>query len=247
MLTGARARAGVRGDSRLMVSARRQFLEAGYYRPLIDSLADVILAETARQADFPVTVLDLGCGEGTVLCGVVHRFKDLLPHRRAVVWAGVDLSKDAIRLAARRCGSEVSFAVANAHHLPVADRSISICLSVFAPVPAAELDRVLRPMGRLIVVRPGQDHLAALQDLVYETVQPHDEEQVRAELPGMREIWSERVRFDLTVKQPFIGQLLAMTPYYWSASPEVQDAVSAMPELKTPVDFLIECFERGDE
>ncbi|MBW6453984.1 MAG: hypothetical protein K0A92_09425, partial [Methyloprofundus sp.] len=50
------------GDSKEMMRARRNFLEAGFYQPLaqaISSIIDQYLADTPK-----LHILDMGCGEG---------------------------------------------------------------------------------------------------------------------------------------------------------------------------------------
>ena len=51
---------GAHGDNREMVASRRRFLELGYYKPLADAVASLVLKYSKRLP----TVLDTGCGEG---------------------------------------------------------------------------------------------------------------------------------------------------------------------------------------
>ena len=85
------------GDDKAMVAARSAFLEKGYYAPLREALCALVLRDTA---DLPApALLDSGCGEGYYTQGV-HRA--LAEAGRAPETAGVDLSKFALRRAARR-------------------------------------------------------------------------------------------------------------------------------------------------
>ena len=61
LLPVERTHGGVPGDNKLMVNARRAFLNKGFYRPLADLTAETVL----RYADKPSVVLDAGCGEGS--------------------------------------------------------------------------------------------------------------------------------------------------------------------------------------
>ena len=47
------------GDDKMMVNARRNFLNKGYYNPLLDILKKQVL-DTASNGD---TIIDCGCGE----------------------------------------------------------------------------------------------------------------------------------------------------------------------------------------
>lgn len=48
--------------------------------------------------------------------------------------------------------------------VPLLDASVALCLSVFAPRPAAELGRVIRPGGTLLVALAGPSHLERLRE-----------------------------------------------------------------------------------
>lgn len=79
---------------------------------------------------------------------------------------GVDLSVPAIDLAARRWSS-VSWWVGNADRLlPFKDGSFDLALSIAGRRPAAELRRVLKKGGHLLVAVPGEDDLIELRETV---------------------------------------------------------------------------------
>ena len=105
------------GDDKAMVAARSAFLDKGYYAPLREALCALALRDTA---DLPApALLDSGCGEGYYTQGL---FQALAQAGRTPELAGVDISKFALRRAARRV-KEGEFAVASVYHLPVADCS----------------------------------------------------------------------------------------------------------------------------
>lgn len=137
------------------MEARRRFLAAGFGEPLLQAL----LAEIdALGLPAGAAVLDVGCGEGTYLGGIAGE--------RAVEAHGTDLSAAAIDLAARRYPG-VTWIVANADRfLPFAPGSFDLVLSIDARLPAAELRRVLKPEGRLLVAVPGPDDLIELRAAV---------------------------------------------------------------------------------
>ncbi|TFD75388.1 methyltransferase domain-containing protein [Cryobacterium fucosi] len=139
------------GDSAAMLDARDEFLAAGWYGPLRDSLAELIVQEN------PATVLDVGCGTGYYLRGVLAR----LPGTRAL---GMDLSPVAV---ARTVAGEdrIDGLVADVWApIPVRDDSVDVILNVFAPRNPAEFHRMLRPGGLLVVVVPQETHLRELRD-----------------------------------------------------------------------------------
>jgi 23S rRNA (guanine745-N1)-methyltransferase len=144
------------GDSPEAVEARRRLLDAGYGQPLLR----VILEEIGRLSlpDGAAAVLDVGCGEGYYL-GSIAREQQIEAH-------GVDLSADAIDLAARRYPG-ATWTVANADRsLPYASGAFSLVLSIDARLNASEMRRVLEPGGRLLVAVPGPDDLVELREAV---------------------------------------------------------------------------------
>jgi 23S rRNA (guanine745-N1)-methyltransferase len=102
-------------------------------------------------------VVDAGTGTGYYLARVL----DGLP---AAVGLGLDVSKPALRRAARS-HPRADAALADLWRpLPLTDGSAALILDVFAPRNGAEFHRVLHPTGALLVVTPAADHLAELID-----------------------------------------------------------------------------------
>jgi 23S rRNA (guanine745-N1)-methyltransferase len=145
------------GDARLgsadtaeMVAAREAFLGAGHFAPL----AEAIGAE-AERAIGDGAVVDVGAGTGWYLAHLLDRFPD-----RAGL--ALDLSKHALRRAARAHPRIGAVACDVWRQLPVRDGVAGLVLSVFAPRNGAEIARVLAPGGALVVVTPTRRHLHEL-------------------------------------------------------------------------------------
>jgi 23S rRNA (guanine745-N1)-methyltransferase len=144
------------GDSAEMIADRERFLAAGHYAFVADALADAAGQIPAAQVA-PGLVVDAGTGTGYYLARVL----DALP---AAVGLGLDVSKPALRRAARS-HPRADAALADLWRpLPLADASAALILDVFAPRNGAEFHRVLHPDGALLVVTPAADHLAELID-----------------------------------------------------------------------------------
>jgi 23S rRNA (guanine745-N1)-methyltransferase len=142
------------GDSAPMVAARADFLAAGHYAGLARDLAAAARAALTGTG-VPGCVLDVGAGPGYYLAAVL----DARPGRAGLA---LDVSKYALRRAAR-AHPRIGAAAADAwRRLPVADGAAAVVLDVFAPRNGAELRRVLHPAGRLLVVTPNPGHLAEL-------------------------------------------------------------------------------------
>lgn len=143
------------GDSADAVDARGRWLARGYVTSLAGLIALVSGVDTLAEG---ATVLDIGCGNGW--------FAVQLTAGRRLDLGGIDLSTRAVRAAARRL-PDAEWIVANADRgLPLADRSVDLVLSIFGRRPAAEMARVLRPGGSVVVVVPAADDLAELREAV---------------------------------------------------------------------------------
>jgi 23S rRNA (guanine745-N1)-methyltransferase len=212
LLPAGRLKSRPAGDSDDMIRARRTVFDAGHYQPIATAVAEMV-GDAER-------VLDAGCGEGQYIAAIGA-------HTRF----GIDVSKPAISLAARRY-RDVSFAVASSFHLPFEDAMFDGVVSVFAPRPFEEFARVLRPGGVTVVASPGPDHLRGLTELVYATPEPHEQ---RPHTDGP----THRVQYDLFLEGPMLVALLQMTPYWWKASVEQQQQASVAPPTTIHIDVVV--------
>ena len=136
------------GDTAEMIADRDAFLAAGHYDFIADALAEVV-------GDRAGLIVDAGTGTGHYLARVL----DAAPRATGL---GLDVSKPALRRAARVHPRAAAVLADLWRPLPIADASAAVILDVFAPRNGAEFRRVLRPDGVLVVVTPAADHLAEL-------------------------------------------------------------------------------------
>lgn len=220
----------VHGDNLLMVQARRDFLEKGYYAPL----RDAVCRQAVKLLPDGGTVLDAGCGEGYYTSAVRATFDEAgIPAEMY----GIDISKTAVEYAAkRRCG--VTFAAASVFHLPVMPDSCDMLITMFAPYAGEEFRRVLRQGGTMIMVIPSEEHLWELKQAVYDT--PYRNEVKGYELEGFDFLGSERVTFTMEIgSQEDIQSLFSMTPYYYRTGKTEQERLAALPSLTVRADFEV--------
>jgi 23S rRNA (guanine745-N1)-methyltransferase len=137
------------GDTTEMVAARERVLAAGHFAFITAGLAE------ATAGNGSGLIVDVGAGTG------VH-LKSLLEDRPDALGLAVDVSKAALRRAARAHPRMGAVRADAWRGLPVADGAASVVLNVFAPRAGREFARVLRPGGRLVVVTPAPDHLREL-------------------------------------------------------------------------------------
>ncbi|MGW6535499.1 putative RNA methyltransferase [Streptomyces sp. NPDC055051] len=201
LLTGIRATSG---DDAAMVQARERFLSTGSYAPIREVGARLAADAVAERA----SVVEVGCGTGYYLAGVLDR----LPGARGL---GLDTSVRALRLAARAHDRAAAVAWDVFRPFPLADGAADVVLDVFAPRNPAEFHRVLSPAGRLIVVRPTARHLAELRGRVpaMVTVDPAKEQRLhRALTPLFEAVVTEQVEYSVTLSRREVLDLVAMTP-----------------------------------
>ncbi|WP_217554689.1 methyltransferase domain-containing protein [Streptomyces sp. GbtcB6] len=201
LLTGTRATSG---DDTAMVQARNRFLSTGTYAPIRKVGARLAIDTAPEQA----TVVDVGCGTGYYLAGVLDR----LPGARGL---GLDTSVRALRSAARAHDRGAAVAWDVFRPFPLADGVADVVLDVFAPRNPAEFYRVLRPTGRLIVVRPTGRHLAELRGRLpaMVTIDPAKEQRLHRALdPFFEAAVTEEVEYSATLSRQDALDLVAMTP-----------------------------------
>lgn len=207
------------GDDKLMVKARKDFLEKGYYAPLRQKLVE-ILGEGN-------TVLDVGCGEGY--------YTSLFAENNTV--CGIDISKDALKYAAKKCKNS-AFAVASIAEIPLSDRSVDAIINIFAPENLKEFSRVLKKGGRFITVQPLENHLFELKEKIYD--EPYKNPPPILEKEGFELISAEKIEYEITIdNNEDILSLFKMTPYYYKTSAADQQKLQNLNVLTTAVEFFV--------
>ena len=231
------------GDDKAMVDARRRFLAAGHYSPIVEAVSARI-RERALAAGSAMRVLDAGCGEGDCLMRIAAGASaDAADASLAL--AGIDISKWAVRAAARRSPG-IAWAVASNRALPFAANSFDMVLSLFGFPVWGEFARVLADGGEVIVVDPAPDHLRELRGLIYSEVssRPATEHPGAAEA-GLACVAEQALRFTTVVEgDGMVAALLRMTPHAHRTSPERRAMVDALPRLEVTVDVLLRRYAR---
>jgi 23S rRNA (guanine745-N1)-methyltransferase len=222
LLTGTRATSG---DDASMVQARDRFLATGRYAPIRQAVAHLATGSAPDRG----TVVDVGCGTGYYLAGVLDR----LPDARGL---GLDTSVRALRSAARAHERAAAATWDVFRPFPLADDVADVVLDVFAPRNPAEFYRVLRPAGRLIVVRPTARHLAELHGRVpaMVTIDPAKEQRLHRRLnPYFEAVVTERVEYSMAPMGPEALDLVGMTPSARHVSPTALDDGGLLPNRLT--------------
>ncbi|MEH8021248.1 23S rRNA (guanine(745)-N(1))-methyltransferase [Rheinheimera metallidurans] len=216
------------GDNKDMMQARRTFLQAGWYAPLAQAVAQ-LLAKLA-----PSNLLDLGCGEGYYTGQLQHALAYTAIY-------GIDISKNAVKYASKAY-SAINFSVASAYQLPFAANSFAAVVRIYAPSKAEELARVIKTEGHLLTVVPGPRHLIEMKQAIYTNVQLHSD--AIAPITGFTHLKRERLQFQLQFKHADdVLALIQMVPLAWKFTAEQkQQFADTVPLIS--VDFLIDLYQK---
>lgn len=212
------------GDDRLMVKARTDFLEKGYYAPLREKLKALIGNGNI--------CLDSGCGEGYYTSAIAENNRVF----------GIDISKDALKQAAK-CVPNGTFAVASIADIPLPNCFADVILNVFAPDGGDEFKRILKSGGRLITVEPTERHLFELKEAVYDS--PYLNPTPKCTRDGYSTLSTETLEYEAELESnQDIVSLFKMTPYYYKTGQADQEKLAAVDKLKVTVGFAITQYEK---
>lgn len=219
------------GDTAQMVAARANFLAAGHYHFIAAGIRDAALASWKKRVGNggASLIADAGAGTGYYLSVVLDSFPDFQG-------LALDVSKPAVRRAARSHSRAAAVLCDTWRQLPLADHAVKLLLNVFAPRNAAEFARVLAPDGALIVVTPGAGHLAELVGaLKLLSVPPEKEQAVTQAFDSRFEQMASR-----TLEQPLrlthaeTAAVVAMGPSAWHVdAAELAQRIDTLPDSVT--------------
>ncbi len=217
------------GDDDKMIQARRRFFDSGAFA----RLTSLILHSSFITNRSSLSLLDCGCGEG--------HFLGVLSESRNGQFFGVDVSKEAVRCAARRY-KKAKWIVANGmRKLPFAGYSLDVILSVLAPRNPEEFARILKPDGALILGVPGPNHLIELRSRLAANAGDFEEKADEASAkcaPYFAEATRELLSYQQTLNAAQLADLIQMTPIFWCSSPEAKAEIQQLSELTVTISFV---------
>jgi 23S rRNA (guanine745-N1)-methyltransferase len=230
------------GDSKEMMEGRRNFLNKGYYHTFSEALNQVIISNLNGNN---INILDAGCGEGYFLSRLKEAICTKEPgyyENKEFNFFGVDISKAAVTYAAKR-DKTINFIVGSNFNLPIMSNSIDIIIRNFAPSDEAELSRVLKDEGKLVVVTPGIQHLYGLKEILYVNARKHEEKDTI--FKGFKLIYHTEIKYNISVEnEEDVKNLITMTPYYWTFDNAMGEKAYDTSKLSTELDFNISVYEK---
>ena len=194
------------GDTKEQVASRKSFLDGGFYAPIAKTVQDLLVPLS------PKAVLDAGCGEGYYLT----KLQELLPDTE---FAGIDISKDAVRFASVR-NKHALWLTGTAAALPFPDSSFDAVISMFALTVEQEFARVLSGGGHYLQVIAGPEHLMGLKSVIYPEIM-RKEKNLHPTFDGFSLQETKTLEFSFTLDDHRqVENLLSMTPHFWRISKE---------------------------
>ena len=235
LLQSQKSSAKRHGDDRVMIRARRDFLDKGYYGFLRDALADIC----DEMLESGATVIDAGCGECWYSSGIKHK---LFENGKEVSFYGIDISKDALEFASKR-KSGIPTAVASVFDLPFANASADLLLNVFSPEADSEYLRVLKKDGVMVRVIPLENHLFELKAAIYD--KPYLNDVPATDVDGFELVKTEKISGTLDIaSNEDLQNLFKMTPYYYKTGKADQAKLDGIESLCIRAEFEIRVYRK---
>lgn len=218
------------GDNKDMALNRRQFLSEGYFDALVRGLIEFI----NEKAFLRPTVADICCGEGY--------YGDRIKYAVECDVFGFDLSKEMVRLAAKRKNG-ITYFVGNLSRIPVKDSSVDIALHLFAPFHEKEFSRIIKDEGYIVSVVAGENHLFELKELLYDTPYKNDEKPPETKELKLIEKRKFTAKVHLKTNEDIMS-LFKMTPYYYHTKDEDKAKIMGLESLGITTEFAMFVYTR---
>ena len=224
------------GDSKVMVEARRRFLETGHFAPIVDRMFTTVRECVAAAAGGAFNIVDAGCGEGYYL----DRLSQIAvsnPEPGTLGLAGIDVSKWAVKAATRR-NAPVMWLVANNRTPPFLAGSVDLVLCLFGFPVWDGFKKIQKSGGHVLLVDPAADHVLELREIIYPTVRRSPPPRLAAaEAAGYRLRREEGLRFSVALTDAeMIHDLVAMTPHAHRVAQAGKIALANLSTLTLTVD-----------
>lgn len=221
------------GDDKLMIKARSEFLNGGYYEPLLDALCKAVNEYLPSDS----IIIDAGCGDCYYSAAVYNRLSD-----KAFEISGIDISKNALIYGAKR-SRNIKLAVGSVFSMPFCSSSADAVFNIFSPLATDEYKRILKCGGLLFRIIPLEYHLFGLKEKIYD--KPYKNETPKIELDGFTLLENIEIKYDLELfDSESIDNLFKMTPYYYKTSAKDQNKISELAYLKTPAEFSLLIYKK---
>ncbi|MDR8407693.1 methyltransferase domain-containing protein [Nonomuraea sp. 3-1Str] len=179
------------------------------------------VGQVPGDAPRPV-IVDAGAGTGHYLASVLQAVD-------RSIGVAFDVSKHAVRRAARAHPRLGAFVADVWRPLPIRSGVADVVMDVFAPRNSAEFLRVLRPGGAVVVVTPAPAHLSPLvEELGLLSVDEDKERRLARGMEGFAEVDRRSITFDMELDRHGVAEVVRMGPSAWHTDPaELDERIAA--------------------
>lgn len=211
------------GDQENLVKARINFLNKGFYDPL--------LVHIKKNLGTATDVLDCGCGVGYYSQKLADYF----------TITGIDISKEAIRRAAKQ-DKISSYIVCSSNSIPIQKKYFDGIYVIFAPLFEESMESLLKRNGKLIVVHPGTNHLYQIKEKIYN--EPYYNSKPNLDLNLFDLTKEYNITYDINLNNYDLRNLIGMTPYLYKTNKSDLDKLNNIDNLTVTIDFLVAVYNK---
>ncbi|QQK79457.1 methyltransferase domain-containing protein [Salicibibacter cibi] len=200
----------------LFEARRTMIAESDLFHPLHEFIRDIIKG-AIEQLQRDVSILDVGCGEGSHLHKTIHGTKNSgVSHG-----FGLDISKEAIKMASRYYENHI-WLVGDLANPPFHDQTFNIILNILSPSNYKAIKKILVKEGLAVKVVPRTNYLKELREFFAES-EEHDYKNNET-VSLFKEHFHSVKTFPLSYKKSLhpseIQSLVQMTPLAWTFDQE---------------------------
>lgn len=221
----------------LFESRKRLMTESEFFEPIIHHIAQAI----DRECSETVSIIDMGCGEGSHLVHLCQRLETNF--EKSTLGVGVDIAKEGIMVAAKNDVDRI-WTVADLANTPFKDGQFDVILNILSPSNYAEFDRLVKTNGIVVKVVPRNDYLRELREILFQ-----DPEKQSYSNTGTVELFRDhyqsvdvsRVNYTIDLDPVALKWLFEMTPLTWNVTEEQANSFlkKDSTEMTVDVDILI--------
>lgn len=209
------------GDNPVMIKARKNFLEKGYYEFLLNKVNSLLNEDDS--------LVDLACGEGYYTSRFISKDK-----------IGIDLSKSGLKIASKNDHKTI-YLLNSIFHNPLEDKCADKVITIFAPVAKDEIKRILKDDGSFILVRPNDKHLFELKEVLYENPYLNDIE--INEIEDMHIDQRIMIKDKATLDNETLNDLFMMTPYFNTTSIKDKEKLKVIEQIQITFSFIVDVYK----